>query len=118
MNKLEYFNAKIESTLSPMDYIQLKKIKGDDIVLVDVRNAPKHIKKDKIKDSLEIQQIDILDNLDQLPKDKLIVVYCWESWCNLAAKSCVTLLENGYDCMELGGGIASWKVMNMPIEDL
>lgn len=118
MSKLDYFKAKVEATLSPMDYMQLKKMKGDDVILVDVRNAPKHIKKDKIKDSIEIQQIDLVNNLEQLPKDKMIVVYCWESWCNLAAKACITLIENGYECMELGGGIASWKIMNMPVEEL
>jgi len=118
MNKLKYFKAKVEATVSPMDYLKIKEEKGEDILLVDVRNAPKHIKKEKIKGSIEIQQIDLINNLDQLSKDKIIVVYCWETWCNLAAKACVTLLENGYDCMELGGGIASWKTMNMPVEEL
>ena len=118
MNKLEYFNAKVESTLSPMDYLKIKELKGDNVILLDVRNAPKHIKKDKIKDSLELQQMDLINNLKQLPKDKLIVVYCWETWCNLGAKACITLLKNGYDCMELAGGIASWKTMGLPIEEL
>lgn len=84
MSKLAYFKEKVEATLSPMDYMKLKKMKGDEVILVDVRNAPKHIKKEKI-----------------------IVVYCWETWCNLVAKACITLIENGYECMELGGGIAS-----------
>ena len=56
--------------------------------------------------------------MSKLAKDKIIVVYCWETWCNLAAKACITLLENRYDCMELSGGIASWKTMNMPVEEL
>lgn len=118
MNKLEYFKAKVDATVSPMDYMKLKKLKNENVILLDVRNAPKALKKDKIKDSIELQQVDLADNLDQLAKDKIIVVYCWDTWCNLAAKACITLLENGYECIELGGGIASWKTMNLPVEKL
>jgi rhodanese-related sulfurtransferase len=56
--------------------MKLKNMQGDDVILVDVRNAPRHIKKDKIKDSLELQQVDLINNLEQLPKDKIIVVHC------------------------------------------
>jgi len=49
------------------------------------------------------------DKLGELPKNKTIVVYCWDTWCNMAAKAAIILLENGYDVLELSGGIAVWK---------
>jgi len=56
------------------------------------------------------------DKLGELPKSKTIVVYCWDTWCNMAAKAAIILLENDYDVLELSGGIASWKSMTFPTE--
>ncbi|WP_326236053.1 rhodanese-like domain-containing protein [Bacillus inaquosorum] len=48
-------------------------------------------------------------------KDKEIIVYCWDVWCNTAAKVAKFLLEHGYKVKELTGGIAAWKEMNFPV---
>jgi rhodanese-related sulfurtransferase len=116
MNAIDFFESKVKCTLSPMDYIALSKSNPDGLVLVDVRNAPPHILKEKIKGAIVIPQKDIEKSLDKLPKDKTIILYCWETWCNLAAKSAITLLKNGYDVKELAGGIAAWKTMNFETE--
>ena len=65
-----------------------------------------------------LQHIELENNLYNLPKEKTIVVYCWETWCNLGAKSAIKLLENGYNVKELVGGIAAWKTLNLDIEQL
>lgn len=118
MNSKDFFQARIENTLSPMDFMFLSKKQPDQIVLVDVRNAPAHLKKHKIQHALEIPQNELESRLPELPKDKIIVVYCWDTWCNLAAKSALILIENGYAVKELAGGIAAWKTMNLPLIDL
>ncbi|MBB1427431.1 MULTISPECIES: rhodanese-like domain-containing protein [Shewanella] len=118
MNAIEFFEAKMQCTISPMDCMSEMKKKPDAYVVVDVRNAPAHIRKEKIQGALEIAQIDLEANLDKLDKDKTIIVYCWETWCNLAAKSAVTLINNGYNVKELGGGIAAWNTLNLPTEQL
>ncbi len=56
------------------------------------------------------------DRLGELPKDKTIVVYCWDTWCNMAVKAAIIMSENGYDVLELSGGIAAWTTMNFPVE--
>lgn len=99
-----------------MDFLTLLKTNPNGLVLVDVRNAPPHILKEKIKGAILIPQKDIEKSLDMLSKDKTIILYCWETWCNLAAKSAITLLENGYDVKELSGGITAWKTMNFETE--
>jgi rhodanese-related sulfurtransferase len=119
MNKLEYFNARIEATLSPMDYLQFKKQSPNEIVLVDVRNGPIEARKNKIQGALVIPQAELESRLNEIPKDKKVVVYCWDVWCNTASKVASKLLSNGYnDVQELTGGIAAWEKMNFPQEPL
>jgi len=118
MNALEYFNARLEATISPMDYLKLASIEPDKYFLIDVRNGPDHVKTLTIKDAHIIPQQELQDRLNEIPKDKEIIVYCWDVWCNTAAKVASFLLERGYKVKELTGGIAAWKEMNFPVSDL
>ena len=116
MSKLDYFKARIEATISPKDYMQTSKENPDKMLLVDVRNAPPEKMGKKIAGAVHIPQKALASRLSELPKDKMIVVYCWDTWCNLAPHAAVTLLENSYDVVELIGGIAAWETMNFPTE--
>lgn len=118
ISKLDYFKARIEATISPMEYLQASKANLDKMVLVDVRNAPPEKMGRKIAGALHIPQAALATRLTELPKNKTIVVYCWDTWCNLASYSAATLLENGYDVLELIGGIAAWNIMNFPTESV
>jgi rhodanese-related sulfurtransferase len=118
MSIINYFNDRIEATYSPMDYLNVSKNAPDNFVLVDVRNAPPHLKKVKIKGALEIPLNELETRLSELSEDKVIVVYCWDVWCNMAAHAAVILLEKGYKTKELIGGIAAWQSMNLPTEQL
>ena len=114
MDQLTYLKERIESTISPMDYMKESKQNPDKFYLVDVRNAPAHLKKDKIAGAVEIPQIELEQRYTELPKDKTIVVYCWDVWCNLATKAGITLIEKGFKVKELSGGIAAWNILQMP----
>ncbi|MEK4715859.1 rhodanese-like domain-containing protein, partial [Sporosarcina sp. FSL K6-5500] len=70
-----------------------------------------------IKDANVIPQQELQERLNEIPKDKEIIVYCWDVWCNTAAKVAKYLLEDGYNVKELTGGIAAWKEMNFPVSD-
>lgn len=118
MNALEYFNARLEATISPMDYLKLASSEPDKYFLIDVRNGPDHVKTLTIKDAHIIPQQELQDRLNEIPKDKEIIVYCWDVWCNTAAKVASFLLERGYKVKELTGGIAAWKEMDFPISNL
>ena len=118
MSKMDYFKAKVEATISPMDFTQATKAEPDRFIVVDVRNAPPHVMKQKIAGAKHIPLMQLSERLGELTKDKTIVVYCWETWCNMAAKAAVVLLENGYDVLELTGGIAAWTTMGFPVESV
>ncbi|MDD3363349.1 MAG: rhodanese-like domain-containing protein [Syntrophomonas sp.] len=116
MSKLDFFKAKIEATISPMEYMQALKATPEAFVIVDVRNAPPQAMKQKIAGAKHIPLSQLKERIGEIPKDKTVVVYCWEVWCNMAAKAAIILLENGYDVLELSGGIGAWNTMNFPVE--
>jgi rhodanese-related sulfurtransferase len=118
MTALDYFQARLDNTLSPMDYMEASKRNPDKYVVVDVRNAPPQIKKVKIAGAIDIPLNELENQFSKLSKDKTIVLYCWESWCNMAARAAVILLSNGYKVKELTGGIAAWQSLNLPVETL
>jgi rhodanese-related sulfurtransferase len=92
MNALDYFNARLEATISPMDYLRLAQIEPEKYFLIDVRNGPDHVRNLKIKDAHVIPQQELKDRLNEIPKEKEIIVYCWDVWCNTAAKVATFLL--------------------------
>ena len=118
MKNIDILKAQIELTISPMDYMALKKQDPESTILVDVRNAPPALKKEKILGAIDIPLNELEDKLSQLPKDKIIIVYCWDVWCNMAKKASILLIENGYEIKELSGGISAWNTLNLPTESL
>lgn len=101
-----------------MDYLASRKVHPEASILVDVRNAPTHVRKEKIEGALDLPLDELEQRLSQLPADKTIVVYCWDTWCNMAKKASVILLEHGFQAKEMTGGIAAWKTLGLPTEAL
>ncbi|MFB6469558.1 rhodanese-like domain-containing protein [Cytobacillus sp. Hz8] len=115
MNALDYFNARLQGTISPMDYLKSKQMDSEKYFLIDVRNGPIHLRNLTIIDANVIPEQELSDRLNEIPKEKEIIVYCWDVWCNTAAKVAKFLLEQGYKVKELTGGIAAWQEMNFPV---
>ena len=51
-----------------------------------------------------------------LPRDKVIVVYCWGPACNGAAKGAARLSALGFRIKEMLGGIEYWRKEGGPVE--
>jgi rhodanese-related sulfurtransferase len=47
-------------------------------------------------------------------RDKLIVLYCWDTGCSLATRAALIGLEHDYRVKELYGGIAAWEILRLP----
>lgn len=118
MNALDYFNARLEATISPMDYLKSIKAAPEMYFLVDVRNGPKDLRNITIKGAKIIPEQELKNRIGEIPKEKEIIVYCWDVWCNTATKSAKILLERDYRVKELAGGITAWQKMNFPISKL
>ena len=117
MNALDDFNARLEATISPMDFLKSHQMDTEKYFLIDVRNGPAHVRSLTIKDANVIPEQELQNRLSEIPKDKEIIVYCWDVWCNTAAKVAKVLLERDYKVKELTGGIAAWQEMNFPVSE-
>jgi rhodanese-related sulfurtransferase len=111
------FSAKAAAYVSPMTIKEWQDERRLDFVLVDVRKRhPRPAK--KIAGALWLPQPEVANRHGELPKGKLIVLYCWDTWCSLATSAALVLLEHGHRVKELYGGIAAWETLRMPQEEL
>jgi len=113
MTNLDYFKQKEEATISPMGLNKLMQQSPQDVQVVDVRVGPVTT---KIRGALTIPLDQLHERMSELSKDKLIVVYCWETWCSLATKAAIQLLDSGFEVKEFFGGIKAWETMGFDSE--
>jgi rhodanese-related sulfurtransferase len=111
----DHFRAKAAAYASPMTIEDWIKGGKSDFVLVDVR-VPSPGLTWRIPGSVVIPTDKMEQRFAELPKDKLIVLYCWDTWCSLATTSALILLGHGYRVKELFGGVAAWKTLHLPEE--
>jgi rhodanese-related sulfurtransferase len=113
ISPLDYFRARLEATISPVGLKEMQKRDPHGFVLVDVRIGAVPT---RIPGAVCIPEPEITVRMGELPRDKLLILYCWETWCSLATKAAVPLLEAGHRVKELFGGIAAWQALGMPTE--
>ena len=81
--------------------------KKTDFTLLDVREN-EEIAIAKIQSSTHIPMGQIVDRIDEIDKNKPVIVMCHSG--GRSARVCVYLAENGYDVTNLAGGINSWSI--------
>jgi len=113
MTGLDYFKAKQAATISPRGLFEIQQDSPADVLAVDVRIGPVP---SRIRGAVAIPQTEIVQRMAELPKDKLLVLYCWETWCSLAMKAAIPLLESGFKVKEMYGGIAAWELLKLPTD--
>ena len=113
MSAVDYFKAKLQFETTPHELSSALEKKS--VFLVDVRDSDSY-KKEHITGSVNIPFADMISNLSKLPKDKTIVLYCWNITCALAPKAALMLAEKGFKVQELVGGIAEWKSKGFSVE--
>jgi rhodanese-related sulfurtransferase len=109
----DFFKAKAAAYVSPMGVKEMLDHGAKDIVLVDVRLPGPQLAW-RIPGSVSIPATAMSERSSELPKDKLIVLYCWDTWCSLATTAALVLLEQGYQVKELYGGVAAWQTLRLP----
>ena len=111
------FSAKAAAYVSPMTIKDWQTEGLSDFILVDARKRhPRPAK--KIAGARWLPQPEMADRWSELPKDKLIVLYCWDTWCSLATSAALVPLGHGFRVKELYGGIAAWETLRMPEEEM
>lgn len=88
---------------------------NDEYLFIDVRTEGE-FSDGHIQGALNIPVSQIRDSIDQLPRDRFLVVYCNGSTCDRSGKAAEILAANGfkpvYDIG--GGGIMEWMYKQYP----
>ncbi len=91
-------------------------INNKNYLFVDVRSEEEY-NSGHIEAAIHIPVTEIGDRLNELPKDRPIIVYCNGSSCARSGRAATILLDNGfkeiYDLV--GGGITEWEEKGYPV---
>jgi rhodanese-related sulfurtransferase len=102
-----YFAQKLSAVRQKMDLVRRHEGGPGDFLLLDVRGhgpfAAGHIRGAR---SVPVDRLS--EHLDELPRDRELVVYCWTEHCQLAAQAALRLSEAGYFVRELNTGWREW----------
>lgn len=109
----EYFRNKMSYTTGPVEVSHMLEA-GEDIVVIDVREAEDYAK-GHIPGSLNLPQ-EQWSSLTGLQKDRTNIVVCYSQQCHLAAKACVQFAGAGFPVMEMDGGFEAWKENDLKVE--
>jgi phage shock protein E len=101
-----FFNSNGCQNIGPEDLIKKMKA-GDDFLLLDVR-TPQENASQAIEGSYLLPLQELGFRLNELPRDKDIVVYCRVG--NRSAYACSYLSRMGYKVKNLEGGIMLWNM--------
>jgi rhodanese-related sulfurtransferase len=86
---------------------------GKDVLLVDIR-TPAEVAQGAIPDAMRLPMHLIPMKLNELPKDRDVVLYCRSG--ARSYQACAYLMQQGYDrVLNLRGGIIAWARHGYPI---
>jgi phage shock protein E len=98
--------------ISPAQYGDVL-VSGDvDHVLLDVRTSEEYAT-EHIDGAININVEEMIQRLDEIPKDKPIVVYCRSG--NRSAEAAQILDSHGFSNIYNLGGITAWKSAGFPV---
>jgi len=109
----KYFQKKMSYTTGPVELSHMLE-SGEDIVVIDVREAEDYAK-GHVPGSHNLPQ-DRWQSFDGLRKDRTNIVLCYAHVCHLAAKACVQFAGAGFPVVEMDGGFEAWKENDLKIE--
>lgn len=111
---VSYFETKLEAEWGPFDLKRALDANSNRIVVLDTRK-PDAFAEEHIPEAINIPGEELEQRLQELPKDREIVPYCWNITCHLATRAALLLAKKGFRVHELAGGIDRWKVSDFPV---
>jgi rhodanese-related sulfurtransferase len=100
-----FFNNYLSNNIGPRDLQNLMQ-SGKDFLLLDVR-TPQENAAEAIDGSYLIPLQELPHRIQELPRDKEIVIYCRVG--NRSAYACSFLAGKGFQVKNLEGGIMTWN---------
>lgn len=112
---VKFFEEKLEYETTPADVSHMVE-KGDkEHVIVDVRDADSY-KKSHVLGAVNIPAGEMEKRMGELPKDKTIVLYCYNDVCFAAPRMALFLAKKGFKTMDMVGGFKDYQDLGYPVE--
>ncbi len=107
-DKAEKFFTKLMAyTLGPAE-LKAKLEDGCNVKIIDVRENSDYVE-GHIPGAISIPRAQLDNKLEDLSKEDVHIVYCYNHQCHLATCACRLLASKGYPCMHLDGGFKVWS---------
>lgn len=105
----QHFLAKLSVETDPADVMLDLQRGQDSFILVDVRSLDDY-EACHIPGAIHLPTRQInTETTAALPKDKLLIPYCWGPACNGSTKAAARLASLGFQVKELIGGMEYWR---------
>jgi rhodanese-related sulfurtransferase len=112
----QHFLAKLAVETDPSDVHADMERGAEGIVVLDVRSAEAYAKR-HVPGAISLPHRSITaETAAALPRDKVIVTYCWGPGCNASTKAAVRLSALGFRVKEMLGGIEYWQKDGYDVE--
>lgn len=106
---LAFFYNKLCFECDPSDVYNDQAEGIDSFVVIDARSEDSYLR-EHIPGAISLpHRIMNMETVQNLPKDKLLVVYCDGIGCNASTKGAAKLVSLGFSTKELMGGLDWWK---------
>lgn len=117
LNMLGFIAENImKGLVKQITYKELDEFNEEEIFILDVRNKEETLS-GIIKNAKNIPLNDLRERLDELPKNKKIIIYCAVGLRGYLA--CRILLQNGFDeVYNLSGGYTTYSIVNQSNEKM
>ncbi len=112
----EHFVLKLQATKQLADVVDSVKRGSSDLVLLDMRDREDY-QKGHIKGALSMPLEEIDKRYRDLPRDKDIVTYCYNQYCQLSTLGALKLVEHGIPAKEMNVGWSEWVKLGNPLHD-
>jgi rhodanese-related sulfurtransferase len=87
---------------------------SEDVVVIDVRPAVEY-QHGHLPDAISLPLEELVERLDELPRDRRIVAYCRGAYCLFADEAVALLRRRGFDAHRLEGGWPEWQAEGRPV---
>ncbi|MGK0674089.1 MAG: metalloregulator ArsR/SmtB family transcription factor [Halothiobacillaceae bacterium] len=85
------------------------------VTVLDVR-PPEEFEADHLPGAINLTLTELERQLDRLPRDREVIVYCRGPYCVLSFEAVARLRQRGFKARRLAQGYPEWKLAGLPTE--
>jgi rhodanese-related sulfurtransferase len=108
MDQCAFYAAKLAYEIDSADVYAMRE-RGEPLLLIDARSAEAYARETLPGALSRPHRLMTAESTVDLPRDRLLVVFCDGIGCNASTKGALKLAQLGFQVRELMGGVDWWK---------